>query len=72
VFSLWNDAWKSFIFACFSPFMDELIGSLWAGRGRISCQGRSLMLINLPPFFDHSRHKLVVHRLPIALDVFTV
>lgn len=27
------------------------------------------MLINLPPFFDHSRHKLVVHRLPIALDV---
>ena len=49
--------------------MDELIGSLWAGRGRISCQGRSLMLTNLPPFFDHSRHKLLVHRLPIALDV---
>jgi type VI secretion system secreted protein VgrG len=27
------------------------------------------MLTVLPPFFDHSRHKLVVHRLPIALDV---
>ncbi|MDC6382428.1 type VI secretion system tip protein VgrG, partial [Pseudomonas graminis] len=27
------------------------------------------MLTVLPPFFDHSRHKLVVHGLPIALDV---
>ncbi len=27
------------------------------------------MLTVLPPFFDHSRHKLVVHRLPFALDV---
>ena len=27
------------------------------------------MLTVLPPFFDHRRHKLVVHRLPIALDV---
>ncbi|SET30213.1 type VI secretion system tip protein VgrG [Pseudomonas graminis] len=27
------------------------------------------MLTVLPPFFDHSRHKLVVHSLPIALDV---
>ncbi len=27
------------------------------------------MLTVLPPFFDHSRHKLVVHRLPIELDV---
>ncbi|HEX8589701.1 type VI secretion system tip protein VgrG, partial [Pseudomonas sp.] len=27
------------------------------------------MLTALPPFFDHSRHKLVVHRLPVALDV---
>jgi type VI secretion system secreted protein VgrG len=27
------------------------------------------MITVLPPFFDHSRHKLVVHRLPVALDV---
>ncbi|QKF53903.1 Actin cross-linking toxin VgrG1 [Pseudomonas graminis] len=27
------------------------------------------MLTVLPPFFDHSRHKLVVHRLPVSLDV---
>ncbi|RZI68504.1 MAG: type VI secretion system tip protein VgrG, partial [Pseudomonas sp.] len=27
------------------------------------------MLTVLPLFFDHSRHKLVVHRLPIELDV---
>jgi type VI secretion system secreted protein VgrG len=27
------------------------------------------MLTALPPFFDHSRHKLVVHSLPVALDV---
>ncbi len=27
------------------------------------------MLTVLPPFFDHSRHKLVVHGLPVALDV---
>ncbi|TDV41518.1 type VI secretion system secreted protein VgrG [Pseudomonas graminis] len=27
------------------------------------------MITALPPFFDHSRHTLVIHRLPIALDV---
>jgi hypothetical protein len=27
------------------------------------------MLTVMPPFFDHSRHKLVVHRLPFSLDV---
>jgi type VI secretion system secreted protein VgrG len=27
------------------------------------------MLNAMPPFFDHSRHKLVVHRLPFSLDV---
>lgn len=27
------------------------------------------MLTVLPPFFDHSRHKLVVHRHPFSLDV---
>jgi type VI secretion system secreted protein VgrG len=27
------------------------------------------MLTALPPFFDHSRHTLVVHSLPVSLDV---